>query len=103
MILLSINSNSLKADMAYTQALIDKTIIRAPFTGVVGLRKVSAGSYVSPLTVIATMQQLTNLRIDFTVPEVYQTFVQKGSTVDVIIDQKGTIQKAQNYCDRTTD
>lgn len=89
------NSNSLKADMAYTQALIDKTIIRAPFTGVVGLRKVSAGSYVSPLTVIATMQQLNNLRIDFTVPEVYQTFVQKGSTVDVIIDQKGTIQKAR--------
>ena len=89
------NSNSLRADMAYTQALIDKTIIRAPFTGVVGLRKVSAGSYVSPTTVIATMQQLNNLRIDFTVPEVYQSFVQKGSSVDVVVDQKGTVQKAR--------
>jgi len=88
------NSNSLKADMVYTQALIDKTIIRAPFTGVVGLRKVSAGAYVSPTTVISTMQQLNNLRIDFTVPEVYQSFVARGGTVDVVIDQKGTIQKA---------
>lgn len=86
--------NSLKADMVYTQALIDKTIIRAPFTGIVGLRKVSAGTYVSPTTVIASMQQLNNLRVDFTVPEVYQSFVNKGSTVDVVIDQKGTIQKA---------
>jgi membrane fusion protein (multidrug efflux system) len=89
------NSNSLRADMAYTQALIDKTIIRAPFTGVVGLRKVSAGSYVSPTSVIATMQQLNNLRIDFTVPEAYQDFVKKGGSVDVVVDQKGTVQKAR--------
>jgi membrane fusion protein (multidrug efflux system) len=92
---LAINQvNALKADMAYTQALIDKTIVRAPFSGIVGLRKVSAGTYVSPTTVIASMQQLNNLRVDFTVPEVYQSFVNKGSTVDVVIDQKGTIQKA---------
>lgn len=88
------NSNSLKADIAYSQALIEKTIIRAPFTGVIGLRKVSAGAYVSPTTVIATIQQLNNLRVDFTVPEVYQNLVSKGSSVDVIIDQKGTVQKA---------
>lgn len=87
-------SNSYRADIVYQQALIDKTIIRAPFTGIVGLRKVSAGTYVSPTTVISSMQQLNNLRIDFTVPEVYQAFVKKGGTVDVIIDQKGTVQKA---------
>jgi membrane fusion protein (multidrug efflux system) len=79
--------NTLKADMAYTQALIDKTVVRAPFTGVIGLRKVSAGSYVSPTSVIATMQQLSNLRIDFTVPENYQRYVPKGSTVEVLLDQ----------------
>ena len=31
-------------DMAYTQALIDKTVIKAPFSGVVGLRQVSPGA-----------------------------------------------------------
>ncbi|WP_353721365.1 efflux RND transporter periplasmic adaptor subunit [Dyadobacter sp. 676] len=81
------NVNTLKADMAYTQALIDKTIIKAPFTGVVGLRKVSAGAYVTPQTVIASMQQLSNLRIDFTVPETYQQYVAKGGTVEVMLDQ----------------
>ena len=50
--------NSLKADIAYTQTLIDKTVIRAPFSGTVGLRQVSPGAYVSPATIIATIQQL---------------------------------------------
>jgi membrane fusion protein, multidrug efflux system len=81
--------NTLKADMVYTQALIDKTIIRAPFTGVVGLRKVSAGSYVTPTSIIATMQQLSNLRIDFTIPESYQKYISKGGTVEVALDQSG--------------
>lgn len=79
--------NSLKADMAYTQTLIDKTIVRAPFTGVIGLRKVSAGSFVTPSSIIATMQQLSDLRIDFTVPEVYQKYVTKGGNVEVVLDQ----------------
>ncbi|MCE7066750.1 efflux RND transporter periplasmic adaptor subunit [Dyadobacter sp. CY326] len=86
----AVNSvSTLKADMAYTQALIDKTVVRAPFTGVIGLRKVSEGSYISPSNVIATMQQLSNLRIDFTIPESYQRFISKGSNVEVLLDQNG--------------
>lgn len=81
------NVNTLKADMVYTQALIDKTIIKAPFTGVIGLRKVSAGAYVTPQSVIATIQQLSNLRIDFTIPESYQQYVTKGGSVEVLLDQ----------------
>ena len=84
------NVNILKADIAYTQALIQKTIVKAPFTGVIGLRKVSAGSFVTPTSVIATMQQLSQLRIDFTVPEVYQKYVAKGSNVQVLLDQNTT-------------
>lgn len=79
--------STLKADMVYTQALIDKTVVKAPFTGVIGLRKVSEGSYVSPNSVIASMQQLSNLRIDFTVPENYQQYVSKGANVEVLLDQ----------------
>jgi len=79
--------NILKADIAYTQALINKTIVKAPFTGVIGLRKVSAGSFVSPTSIIATMQQLNQLRIDFTIPEVYQKYVSNGRNVEVLLDQ----------------
>ncbi|TLV01255.1 efflux RND transporter periplasmic adaptor subunit [Dyadobacter luticola] len=87
--------NTLKADMVYTQALIDKTIIKAPFTGVIGLRKVSEGSYVSPNSVIATMQQLSNLRVDFTIPENYQKYVSKGGNVEVLLDNSGRKETAR--------
>ena len=91
------NVNSLKADMAYTQTLIDKTILRAPFDGTIGLRRVSPGAYVSPTTVIATLQQLGKLKIDFTIPEEYGNLVKVGNVVNVEADaahekqQKATI------------
>ena len=77
---------STEADIQYTQALIDKTVIRAPFDGVVGLRQVSLGAYVSNSDVIATMQQVNNLKMDFTVPEEYGKYVSTGSTVQVTLD-----------------
>jgi membrane fusion protein (multidrug efflux system) len=78
--------NSIKADMAYTQTLIDKTIIRAPFNGTLGLRQVSPGAYVTPTTVIATLQQLGRVKIDFTLPEQYGNLVKTGGIVDVEVD-----------------
>lgn len=83
-------ANSLRADMAYTQTLIDKTVIRAPFDGVIGLRQVSPGAYVSSSNVIATMQQLSKTKIDFTLPEQYSNLIGVGSTVDVEIDAADT-------------
>ncbi len=78
--------NSLKADMAYTQTLIDKTVIKAPFSGVLGLRQVSPGAYVTPATVLATLQQTSQVKIDFTLPEIYGTVLKKGSLVKVQTD-----------------
>ena len=78
--------NGLKADMDYNQALLDKTVLKAPFDGIVGLRKVSLGAYVSPTTLIATMQQLNKIKVDFTLPEEYGSVIKVGSTVDVETD-----------------
>lgn len=90
------NVNSTKADIAYTQAQIDKTIIRAPFNGIVGLRQVSIGAYVTPANIIATIQQLDRIKVDFTLPEQYGSVVKKGGVVDVVIDVAGNIhRKAQ--------
>lgn len=93
---LAVNSvNGYKADIAYTQSLIDKTVLRAPFSGVVGLRQVSLGAFVSPTTVLATLQQVDRVKIDFTIPEEYSELIQKGKTVDVQVDAaKQTIAKA---------
>src|SRR6185369_10204785 len=63
--------NALKADEEYTRAQIAKTELRAPFTGVIGLKNVSEGSYVSPSQTIAWMQQVDPVKIDFSIPEKY--------------------------------
>jgi membrane fusion protein (multidrug efflux system) len=85
--------NSTKADIAYTEALIDKTIVKAPFDGVIGLRQVSPGAYVSPATVIATLQQTSELKIDFTLPEEYSNVIKIGNAVDVEVDAANQIHK----------
>jgi len=80
------NVNSTKADINYTQAQIDKTVIRAPFDGIVGLRQVSPGAYVTPANIIATVQQLDKIKVDFTLPEQYSAVIKKGTIVDIQTD-----------------
>lgn len=77
----SISLSNIKADIEQVQAQITKTEIRAPFSGVVGLRNVSNGAYVTPATMIATLQQIDPLRLDFTVPEKYSALISKGDGV----------------------
>jgi membrane fusion protein (multidrug efflux system) len=83
-------ANTLRADMEYTRTLIDKTVIRAPFSGVIGLRQVSPGAYVSPATIIASMRQLTRAKVDFTLPEQYSNMIRIGGVVEVEVDVANT-------------
>ena len=86
--------NLIQADMSYTRALIAKTEIRAPFTGIIGLRDISEGSYVSPSTPLATIQQTNILKLDFTVPEKYAHLLQLGDQVQFTLDNQSTPQWA---------
>lgn len=74
-----------KADIDLTQAQIAKTEIRAPFNGVIGLKNVSEGNNVSPADVIASVQQLNPVKIDFSVPEKYTASVHLNDTVLITI------------------
>ena len=74
---------SFKADLAYTQSLIDKTIVKAPFTGQLGLRQVSLGAYINNASTIASLQKVDQLKVDFTLPEVYQNFIKIGKKVKI--------------------
>jgi membrane fusion protein, multidrug efflux system len=78
--------NGFKADIAYTQSLIDKTVIRAPFSGIVGLRQVSPGAFVGPSNIIATIQQIERIKVDFTIPEEYSDLIKTGRKVQVEVD-----------------
>ena len=87
--------NGYKADIEYNQALLDKTILKAPFDGYIGLRQVSEGAYVTPATLIATLLQLDKIKIDFTIPEEYSSVLKVGATVDVEMDESGKRRKAK--------
>ena len=78
----SVNSfNAVQADIELVNAQIAKTETRAPFSGVVGLKYASEGSYISMGTKIASIQQLDPVKIDFSVPEKYASLIQKGESV----------------------
>lgn len=74
------------ADIAITQAQIAKTVVRAPFTGKVGLRMVSLGAYVSPATVLTTISQTGQMKIDFTVPEKYISQIKNGQYINFTVE-----------------
>jgi membrane fusion protein (multidrug efflux system) len=67
------------ADIALTRAQIAKTEIRAPFDGIVGLRYVSDGAFITAATRVATLQRLDRLKIDFSLPEKYAGRIQPKS------------------------
>ena len=77
---------NVNADLAVVETQIEKTNLRAPFTGKLGLRMVSVGAYVSPTTVITTMSQPNQLKLDFTVPERYINQISNGKFVNFKID-----------------
>jgi membrane fusion protein (multidrug efflux system) len=79
--------NNLKADVNYTKALIRKTEIRAPFTGIIGLRNVSIGAQVTNQTVLATLQQVNQLKVDFVLPENQLSIIKKGMLIHVTAPQ----------------
>lgn len=85
-----------KADVKFLKAQIEKTEIRAPFDGIIGLRTVSEGSYVSSDKVIATIQQINPVKIDFSLPEKYSSRIKSGGSVSFTVEGnketfKGTI------------
>lgn len=73
--------SAMEADQARVQAatarLADLTI-RAPFEGRVGLRRISAGSLVSPGMIITTLDDLDTIKLDFSLPEVLMAKLKPG-------------------------
>lgn len=73
----------LRTELRLIEVRLQKSEIRAPFSGVVGLRRVSEGTVLSPQTVITTLQDLDPVKVDFTLPESHSGRVGPGSRVEV--------------------
>lgn len=87
----------LSAERDVLIAQIAKTEIRAPFTGIIGLKTVSEGSFVSPQTRIATLQQTDPLKLDFSIPEKYALMVKNGDIVSFSAGSDGSENKGKIY------
>lgn len=79
--------NTLKADRDNLRASIRKREIRAPFDGIIGLRYVSEGGYVSQTTRIASVQKIDPVKVDFAIPEKYAGKVSVGDRVKLYNDE----------------
>ncbi len=77
---------NLRADIETTEIAISKTEIRAPYRGVLGLRNISVGSYISPSDLITTIRQVDRLKLEFAVPEKYAREIRKGYPVSFRVD-----------------
>ena len=75
-----------EAALALADAHLAKTEIKAPFSGVIGLRVVSVGDYVKEGADIVNLEAIDPLKVDFRVPEIYLTQVQVGQTLTVALD-----------------
>lgn len=75
-----------RAQQELNRVRLDKTVIRAPFAGTVGLRLVSPGAYVKPGDDMANLESLGSMKLDFRVPETYLARLSVGQTLAARVD-----------------
>lgn len=74
-----------QAQLAETKARLANKIIRAPFDGTIGILEVELGDYVSPGTIIVSLQDLSSLQLDFNVPSQAAIRLEVGMTIEFTV------------------
>ncbi|AWM88524.1 efflux RND transporter periplasmic adaptor subunit [Microvirga sp. 17 mud 1-3] len=72
-----------RSRLARLQATIEQKALKAPFSGVIGIPRIDIGQYLQPGTVIASFQDLSSMKVDFTVPEQEASKIKLGQEVRV--------------------
>jgi membrane fusion protein (multidrug efflux system) len=68
------------------QARLDDRIIKAPFKGILGIRNISPGSLIESGDVITTLDDISTIRLDFTIPETFLSEVKVGQKIEAYTD-----------------
>jgi membrane fusion protein (multidrug efflux system) len=103
-------ANALKmiqAQREVIEAQLAKTEITAPFDGIIGLRYVSPGSFVTTSTLVATMQDVDPIKVEFSVPEKYAKSIKRGTGITMQVgdspkEYQGDIYAAESKIDLET-
>jgi membrane fusion protein (multidrug efflux system) len=97
-----------RARVAAARSRLNDRLITAPFSGRVGLRNVSLGGLVSPGAVITTLDDLSTVKLDFAVPELFLSSLKPGLTIEAQSNAypkavfKGRVDSVDTRVDPTT-
>ena len=80
------NVARLKAHVAEAESRTEKTVIRAPFSGILGLRQVSPGAYVKAGSDIVRLENVSSIKVDFRIPENYLSKIRPNQEIAVKLD-----------------
>ena len=89
--------NTLIAEQDLLNAQISKTELIAPFSGIVGLRMVSEGSFVTNNNVITSLQQIDPIKIEFSIPEKYKPNLLENMEIKFTVEGIDRIYSARIY------
>jgi membrane fusion protein (multidrug efflux system) len=93
--MIRLQSSNIRADMAIVRSNIMRTEIRAPFAGTLGLKMISPGAYVTPATVLTTIRQNSQLKLDFTLPEKFTGQLRPGQLVSFTSEGNSKVYNAK--------
>lgn len=77
---------SARAALQLSHARLDKTDVNAPFSGILGLRRVSPGDYVTPGQDLVNLEDIDPLKVDFRIPERFLSSLSTGQQIRVRVD-----------------
>ena len=88
---------SAQAQSQLIKAQIAKTSVKAPFSGKIGLRSISPGTYITPSILVAKLVNTGKLKITFSIPEKYASQVKSGSKIDFKVSGSTKVYSAKIY------
>src|SRR5690554_1495757 len=88
---------TLKAEIELVKARIRQTELRAPFSGMIGLRQVSEGAYASPTVVVAHLTKISPLKIEFSLTENFVNLIKPGSEIAFTVENNLEVYNASVY------
>lgn len=78
------------SDLKEREARLSKHKIHAPFDGIIGLRQVSEGSYLTPADLVANLYSINPIKVEFSVPGKYSPLVNKGDKINFTVEATDT-------------
>ena len=99
--------NTIEADIRMVEAQLARTSIVAPFDGVLGLREISEGAYITNSTIITNFYSIDPVKIDFAIPGKYASIVSVGDVIQFETETstevfRGTVYAFEPQIDQNT-